>query len=439
MRIYRRSARHVFIGVVAIAAALAVTACAPNPTPSVSPTSADEPTVGEREVTIRFSWWGNDDRAKRTLAAVEAFRAAYPKITVETESADFAPYFDKLGTQVAGGDAPDVFQINDNSLRTFVANGVLLDLATVSSTLGTSEIPDPVLDTGRIDGVLAGIPMGVSPWGVIIVNKALAEQSGVPLPDDKTWTWDDYTTTGARMAEALGDGYFGIDSFGFESFNLESWARDRGETIFNGDGTVGISAETLAAYWTYVLGLHDSGTSMPATEYIEAWNTGVSAYPVFTGKAVMAMAGTQWIERISTAAGTEMEIRRAPSESSASPNNAMFNKASMFWAISSKTEHPEEAALFVDWLTNSGVSYDHLGFDRGLPANQRVLTDLLDAGKLKPTDIAQVDFINAVASEVGFAYVPPPPGATALAGLMSGRYGELGALHRNRRRTRHRR
>lgn len=38
------------------------------------------------DVTIRFSWWGNEERARITSQAVDAFEKANPGITVETES-----------------------------------------------------------------------------------------------------------------------------------------------------------------------------------------------------------------------------------------------------------------------------------------------------------------------------------------------------------------
>ncbi|MGO4424502.1 extracellular solute-binding protein, partial [Streptomyces sp. MCAF7] len=59
-------------------------------------------------ITLRFSWWGNDDRAARTEDAVRLFEKEHPGVTVRTSNGDFGAYLQKLATQAAGGGVPDV-------------------------------------------------------------------------------------------------------------------------------------------------------------------------------------------------------------------------------------------------------------------------------------------------------------------------------------------
>src|SRR5262245_42065046 len=64
---------------------------------------------------IRFGWWGNDDRAARTLAVIELFQEAYPDITVVGEpNGGTADHFQIIDTQLAGSDAPDIIQFGGN-------------------------------------------------------------------------------------------------------------------------------------------------------------------------------------------------------------------------------------------------------------------------------------------------------------------------------------
>ena len=67
---------------------------------------------GQEPVTIRFSWWGGESRHQATLAAVDAFMEEYPWITVECEYSAWDGWQDKVATQLAGGTAPDLMQIN---------------------------------------------------------------------------------------------------------------------------------------------------------------------------------------------------------------------------------------------------------------------------------------------------------------------------------------
>lgn len=63
-------------------------------------------------VTLRFSWWGNDDRAARTEQAVRLFEKEHPGVTARTSNGDFGSYLQKLATQAAGGGVPDVVQLD---------------------------------------------------------------------------------------------------------------------------------------------------------------------------------------------------------------------------------------------------------------------------------------------------------------------------------------
>ncbi|MBC6460928.1 hypothetical protein [Actinomadura sp. HBU206391] len=48
---------------------------------------------GGGKTTIRFAWWGNDDRAKITNEAVALFMRKNPDIKVETTTAIYDSYF----------------------------------------------------------------------------------------------------------------------------------------------------------------------------------------------------------------------------------------------------------------------------------------------------------------------------------------------------------
>jgi hypothetical protein len=50
---------------------------------TVPPTRSDGlPVYTGGPVELRMGWWGNDDRAERTLKVIELFHEAYPEITV---------------------------------------------------------------------------------------------------------------------------------------------------------------------------------------------------------------------------------------------------------------------------------------------------------------------------------------------------------------------
>src|SRR5690349_1451963 len=59
------------------------------------------------KVVLRYTWWGNPDRAARTEKALALFEKRHPGIRVQTSFSGYDAYKQKLATQAAGGDAPD--------------------------------------------------------------------------------------------------------------------------------------------------------------------------------------------------------------------------------------------------------------------------------------------------------------------------------------------
>src|SRR5690606_34230106 len=161
-------------------------------------------------VELRFSWWGNNDRAQITQKAIEEFQKQNPNIKVKGEFTDFNGYFDRLATQVAGGDAPDVITLGGAYPREYGDRGALLDLSTVSDVLKTDKIGEAALQNGNFNGVQYGVPTGVNAIGVVI-NPEIFEKAGVEPPDEDSWTWDDFKRIAKDLAKKLPKGTYAIN------------------------------------------------------------------------------------------------------------------------------------------------------------------------------------------------------------------------------------
>ena len=69
------------------------------------------------------------DHVKDLDAIVKAFEKANPKIKISVENAPYADYFTKLQTAIAGGTAPDTFELDYQDFVTYARGGSLADLA----------------------------------------------------------------------------------------------------------------------------------------------------------------------------------------------------------------------------------------------------------------------------------------------------------------------
>ena len=83
---------------------------------------------GNGTVTIRYSWWGAEERAKKINQTIALFEKKYPKIKVKTDFQTYQSFWGKFPTRAAGGNPPDVFQNAVGFLRKYDKRGILLDL-----------------------------------------------------------------------------------------------------------------------------------------------------------------------------------------------------------------------------------------------------------------------------------------------------------------------
>lgn len=112
-------------------------------------------------VTLRFAWWGGDERNEATQAVIKQYKEAHPGVTIEAEPGSNDGYHDKLATQLASGTAPDIVQIDPETMPTFVdAGDYFVDLNTTSIDLSTFDADYISLRiNGNYDGKQIGGPI----------------------------------------------------------------------------------------------------------------------------------------------------------------------------------------------------------------------------------------------------------------------------------------
>lgn len=383
------------IGIVAagvIVATLGLTSCSSSQTESAE--------LSDNPVTIRMTWWGGDTRAAQTQEAIDAFEAEYPNITVEPQYADWGGYWDQLATTTAGGDMPDVVQMDELYLASYGSRSALYDLGTLD--LDLSNIPDEAVGTGQLSGVQYAAPIGVGVYGVF-ANADLFEQYGVELPDDESWTWDDYADIADELTSKSNGDIAGTTLIGgWDAGGLKYWARSAGGELFNEEGEVVLDPEPLADMWQYQLDLMASGGMHSAAAIVESQAAGVTGGALATGKVALGVVGynTQ-LAGLTEASGADMRLLKLPEPEGVDPN---FYKPSMYWSVSSRSEHPAEAALLVDFMLNSETAADIIKTERGIPANPQIRDYITP--QLTDVEKAAIDYAERVTPGTAAAVTP---------------------------------
>ena len=395
--------RRLFLG--AIAAALALTtACGVG-------TQTGDVALSEEPVTLRFAWWGSDARHALTQEAIDAFEAENPTITVEGEFSDWTGYWDRIATTFAANDAPDVVQMDEYYLRTYADRGALLDLGQASEFLDTSAFSELSLASGQAEGVQYALPTGLSTLAVT-ANVGLFEQYGIPLPDDTTWTWDDFAAVSARFAQASGGAVAGLPVLGMDVGQMNVWARQHGTSIYDEQGAVSLDPAVLAQWWTYVRGLMDTGATPRAERQAEFMGATLNQSGIVVGEAALQ---PQYNTQVSSLQGVmpdaELALLQLPRDAGGEGPGTYY-KPSMYWSVAASTEHPAEAARFLDFLANSPVAAEILGTDRGIPANPQQLEAIRPS--LDGPALAAAEFQERIADVVTEAPPLTPPGASGI-------------------------
>ncbi|MFV0632927.1 ABC transporter substrate-binding protein [Demequina sp.] len=386
--------------------ALALAACSSDPEEpaGTSDTTGTETPAGE-QVEIRFSWWGSDARHELTQQVIDLFEEKNPDITVTPDFTDWGGYWDKLATTVAGGDTPDVMTQEERYLTDYAHRGVVADLASLD--IDTSKIDASVLTSGTIDGQLSGISTGINAY-VIVADPQMFADAGVEMPDDTTWTWEDFKNIATEISEALGDGMYGIQDYGGNEAGFNIYARQHGQSLYADDGSLGYEDDVLAQWWQDQADLRASGAMPDAARSVEIAEGGPEQSLLGTNTGAMGFWWTNQLGAISEAAGRDLVLLRPPGESEFE-RTGLYYKPAMFYSIAKDTEHPEAAARFVDFLLNDEEAGALILSDRGLNANTDVRAAVAD--KLSPLEQQAAEFLAAIGPEIVDGPPAPPTGA----------------------------
>lgn len=353
-----------------------------------------------KQVELRMAWWGGQERHDRTLQVIELYEEKNPDVKITAEYSGFDGYFDKLTTQFAAGNAPDIIQYGGN-LNDFIARGVVLPLDDyVGNELDLSKHSESMIEAATFDGKFYGVTLGTNAFGVLI-NKTLFEEAGIPLPSTD-WTWEEYADTALQLSEKL-DGIFGTADFKEDGFGI--FLDQRGKVVHN-DGVLGYDEEDVRDWFQLMQDMRDSGAAASPEVQAAATQTPEQSL-IVQRKVAMELVASNQYGAYTNATEDELVLYIAPYNKETGRNGVSL-RPSQFLSAYSETKHPEEVAKFLDFFVNDPEAGAILGNDRGAPVNSEVLQSLIDtAGE---TDQAIFAYINWVGQSSDAPYVPNLPG-----------------------------
>ena len=355
-------------------------------TASTAGTNAGTGTEADTEpATMRFMWWGGDTRHEATLKAIDRYKELHPNITIEAEYQGYDGYQQKIMTQIAGGNEPDIMQL-DYIWFSDLSNqegDKFVDLSTAPAVDLSSYSKEFLDQFCSINGKVISLPMGTNGYGIVI-NKKFFQKHNIPL--DVKFTWESIIEEAARVhKEDPKDYLFTTESNSLSGFIFEQYLLSKTGFHWMADDSSAVRAtkEQLVDAFAYIQKLFSSPGIQPLGEsslftgqmeqnpiwannqlgFILSWSGGLGTLGSVIGDDNLAVSDPPF------AAGGKILIPAKPS---------------MVAAVSKRSSYIDAAAAFINWMMSDMEAVEILGTERSVPTNEKARAHLEETGAVSP-------------------------------------------------------
>lgn len=344
---------------------------------------------------LRMGWWGNDDRADRTLRVIELFEAAYPEISVAGEPNGGTPdHFQIIDTQLAANDAPDIIQFGGNwpdytqylePLNGYLGKQLLID---------TPETFDQAAFTPATDaeGNLYAISLGTNTL-VLAYNKTMIEAAGVALPEFNM-TWEEFIDYGRELQAALPEGVWPfLDNCTRDANYLSFFYTQQGTPVWTLDdgGTSYATVESAEKWLQMWADMREEGL-VPDADTTYTYNEdGPDSSAFVSGKVAIKLIWSNQVAAYQQAMTDELGMTTLPQ--GGEPAYAI--QMSQYLGMNKDSDNKEAAALFINFFVTSPAAGAILETNRGVPSSPVVRAAIAD--QATPLDAAVYGLYNAIA------------------------------------------
>ncbi|MDR2183166.1 MAG: extracellular solute-binding protein [Clostridiales bacterium] len=386
-----------------LAFAFAACGVADDPTPAATPTPeaaqpaqatpTPQPEPADDPVDMVLAWWGNPTRNEQTTEAVALFMSEFPHVTVEEQTVGWGDYWALLGTMAVGGDLPDVIQMDWAFLEQYVGNNLLVDLRPFidDGTIDLSDVPQSVIETGRIGEGIYAVSIGMN-GASMIYNQTLLESIGITMSHNTTM--DEFIEIARQVYAETG---FRTNLVYTDPSNpLEVHLRARGITMLTPEGMGGTVQDYVDFFEIIEMGIQEGWHIHPEAM---VGRDGMEQDPMVYGgdPSQMSWMGLFFSNMMTgmmnvAPEGMQMGMTTYPSEN---PQLSNYIRASMYFSITTQSDNPQTAAEFINFWTNSIEVNRIIMAERGIPASA-VVADAIAPDFNEANQIASyfVDFVG---------------------------------------------
>jgi multiple sugar transport system substrate-binding protein len=302
------------------------------------------PSAGDSTERVTLVFWAWDPSAAN---AAKLYEQSHPNVTVKVVNAGVAAdEYTKFRAAVkAGKSDPDVVMLDYTETASFKAEGLTRNL----SDYGADEVRDKFAPwymdlIAQGDDGLYGLPLDA---GLIafLYREDVFRRYGLTPPR----TWDEFAATAERLHRADPNAF--LSDFPISYDWLTPLMYQRGWRPFDVKGdqiTIRIDSPEgleVAAYWDDLIA---KGVVKPGAPFSSSWFSGIDR-GTFAG-----IVAAQWIPvLIERTSDTYGKWRAAPLPQWSAGENVTPLWGGSVYAVSSRSDHPKEAADLVKYITSN--------------------------------------------------------------------------------------
>lgn len=358
-----------------------------------------EVTAEPDPVTIKVMNW-SQEQVDFYNEAIAEFQKEYPWITVEWETLAQDQYREALPLMFQSGESPDIFfWIGSNRVLTMAE---LYDLGWIRSIHPNANVPEEwktrwsesafLEGVNMINGVVYSFPFNDNKiWGpgYMYMNKAVFEDAGLD-PESPPTTWSELQETCRTIKESTGAYCMAIPLKGTDF--QRTWYPLAGMAMTDKffdlkNGRFAIDDPKLLETFSFIQDLYAEDLVVPGVE-----DKAFARAAVGNGQAAIYLGGA-WMPGVFKSMGFEdldlgVALPPVPDEGRTGALAQSFTENKYF--VSSQSQHPEEAWLFLEWMTRPDGFFatEYLARGFGTLAYSDNAEYITDPGMLKVVEIA---------------------------------------------------
>ncbi len=314
------------------------------------------------EVTLTVWAMGTEGELLDQLSP--AFEEKNPNIKIDVQSIPWDQAHDKLLTAVASQNGPDVVQMGTSWVTEFADAGVLMNLSDYAKkheNLNPDNFFDSSVETGYYNDEYVGVPWYVETRVLFYRTDLLAE---VGYPEGPT-NWKELKDAASKLTDADAKKYGILLDTKDQIFSL-IFAWQNGGMPLSEDNKPLFNSKEYVEGMEYATGLIKDGYAPAQSDYdaIQGFKDGT--FPMFIG-------GPWMINSINdTAADLEgkWKVRVLPGNVS---NTSYVGGSNL--SIFNSTDNPDEAALYINYLTDVSTQLKWQEIANALPSRTEAWED----------------------------------------------------------------